>query len=494
MINNYERKVIEMQDQIKILSQLIIGDWQNCEIHDVEEKIFRALLKVGKNALEAYTEKKGTGEEAFGDGISSYSEKKWDYISIFGTIKINRAYFWKPDNGGGIFPLDKDLNLPQKHHSYLLQDWNQILAVDSNFDHAREILEKILGINIWSRQSEEINRSATESVEQFYKDNPQPQLKQPILVAEADGKGIVIRKDNQDKEEKIKVRLKKGEKNGKKKMATVTAVFGIERNIRDVDDIIKYEIGNSTNNPEKKPEIKIATEDGPKLENKTVRATLEGKAKAFERIVEEVESRDPEDKCERIILMDGERALEKKVNEYLLPLGFIIILDLFHVMERLWKLCYFFCKEASIASVQWVRKYLTMILTGKTGYFIGAIRQKIKKGKYTKSKKTKIEKILRYFEKRKEYMKYDEYLAKGYPIGSGVIEGTCRSFVKDRMELAGMRWSEIGAEAMLELRSVKVNGKWNDFWTYFINKEKERKYSHYNSYYDSGNIDNKNVA
>ena len=132
-----------------------------------------------------------------------------------------------------------------------------------------------------------------------------------------------------------------------------------------------------------------------------------------------------------------------------------------------------------------------MILAGKVGYFIGVVRQIITKSKYSKSKKNKIEQILRYFEKRKKYMKYDEYLAKGYPIGSGVIEGTCRSFVKDRMELSGMRWSEIGAEAMLELRSIKVNGKWNDFWTYFINKEKERKYSHYDSYYDSGNTGKK---
>ena len=78
-------------------------------------------------------------------------------------------------------------------------------------------------------------------------------------------------------------------------------------------------------------------------------------------------------------------------------------------------------------------------------------------------------------------MKYDEYLAKGYPIGSGVIEGACRSFVKDRMELAGMRWSEIGAEKMLELRSIKVNGKWNNLWQYFIVEEKQRLYSEYGS-------------
>ncbi len=135
-----------------------------------------------------------------------------------------------------------------------------------------------------------------------------------------------------------------------------------------------------------------------------------------------------------------------------------------------------------------------MILTGKVGYFIGAVRQIMKKRGFSPSKIKKIEKFLVYYEKRKPYMKYDEYLAKGYPIGSGVIEGTCRSLVKDRMELAGMRWSEIGAEKMLELRSIKVNGKWDDYWQYFISEEKERLYSDYGSYDESIKQRGKNVA
>ena len=166
-------------------------------------------------------------------------------------------------------------------------------------------------------------------------------------------------------------------------------------------------------------------------------------------------------------------------------MGFIIILDLFHVMERLWTLCYFFCKEGTEESVEWVRKYLTMILTGKVGYFIGAIRQIMKKRGFSPSKVDKIEKFLAYYEKRKSYMKYDEYLAKGYPIGSGVIEGACRSFVKDRMELAGMRWSVLGAETMLELRSIKVNHKWDDYWRYFVAVEKQRLYTDHASYNES---------
>jgi len=493
MINDHERNILKMQDQIEELSRLLLNDWQTLEIHTVEEKIFRVLLKIGNNALAAYVEKKGTGKNTYGDEIHSHSEKNWNYISVFGSVPIKRAYFWDKEKESGVFPIDEELNLPAKHYSYLLQNWNQLLAVDGNFDSARETLERILGINIWTKQSEEINQNAALFVDEFYASNSEGEQTQPILVAEVDGKGVIIRKEPQNETTVSKPRLKKGEKNGKKKMATVTAVFGIDRNIRDVNDIVKYETDNSEKNPAK-PRLKIVTDDGPSPKNKIVRATLEGKEKAFERIVMETESRDPNNRCDRVLLMDGEPALEKKAKEFLTPSGFIIILDLFHVMERLWTLCYFFCKEGSQESVEWVRKYLTMILTGKVGYFIGAIRQIMKKRCFSSSKVQKIEKLLRYYEKRKCHMKYDEYLAKGYPIGSGVIEGACRSLVKDRMELAGMRWSEIGAEKMLELRSIKSNGKWDNFWQYFVTEEMQRLYSDYVSYNELITLRGKTVA
>ena len=60
-------------------------------------------------------------------------------------------------------------------------------------------------------------------------------------------------------------------------------------------------------------------------------------------------------------------------------------------------------------------------------------------------------------------MDYAEYLRRGWPIGTGVIEGTCRHLVKDRMELSGMRWTIAGAGALLALRSVNENGDWEDF-------------------------------
>ena len=73
-------------------------------------------------------------------------------------------------------------------------------------------------------------------------------------------------------------------------------------------------------------------------------------------------------------------------------------------------------------------------------------------------------------------MKYDDYLAAGYPIGSGVVEGACRHLVKDRMERTGMRWVPSGAQAMLDLRGTYLNGEWSAFWEYHVEHEDQRLY------------------
>ena len=65
-------------------------------------------------------------------------------------------------------------------------------------------------------------------------------------------------------------------------------------------------------------------------------------------------------------------------------------------------------------------------------------------------------------------MRYDEYLSKGYPIASGAIEGACRHLVKDRLERTGMRWVREGAQSMLNLRSLWINGEWDDYQQHYV--------------------------
>lgn len=68
-------------------------------------------------------------------------------------------------------------------------------------------------------------------------------------------------------------------------------------------------------------------------------------------------------------------------------------------------------------------------------------------------------------------MRYNEYLAAGYPIGSGIIEGACRHIIVDRMEESGMRWVMAGAKAILGLRCIYINGDWEQFMGFNIQQE-----------------------
>ena len=83
-----------------------------------------------------------------------------------------------------------------------------------------------------------------------------------------------------------------------------------------------------------------------------------------------------------------------------------------------------------------------------------------------------------YFAKNAERMHYDEYLKAGYPIASGVIEGACRHVIKDRMEHGGMRWTLLGAKAMLNVRSVSASNAWEAFGSWRQAEEAKRVHPH----------------
>ena len=104
------------------------------------------------------------------------------------------------------------------------------------------------------------------------------------------------------------------------------------------------------------------------------------------------------------------------------------------------------------------------------------MRQRLTKGSVRGRKREVVESAIEYLENNREHMKYDEYLAAGYPIGSGVAEGACRHLVKDRMEQTGMRWTVDGAQAMLHVRSLYLNDQWDEFVSYRIEAEQDRLY------------------
>ncbi len=184
--------------------------------------------------------------------------------------------------------------------------------------------------------------------------------------------------------------------------------------------------------------------------------------------------RNPKDEKLMICVMDGERSLWRLQEEYFSRA--IGILDLFHVLKRLWEVAHCIDAADSAEAQEFVTHYLRMLLEGKVGYVLRSFRQLIPKYNLKGPRKTTVQSAITYYENNQKHMHYDEYLAAGYPIASGVAEGACKHLVKDRMELAGMRWELEGAQAMLSLRAVYVNGLWDQFIAYRIAMEQSRLY------------------
>ena len=77
---------------------------------------------------------------------------------------------------------------------------------------------------------------------------------------------------------------------------------------------------------------------------------------------------------------------------------------------------------------------LRRLLEGKVASVIRGIRYQSTQRDLKGPKRKTVRDAAEYFERNRARMKYDEYLAAGYPIGSGVVEGACRHLVKDRMD------------------------------------------------------------
>jgi len=116
------------------------------------------------------------------------------------------------------------------------------------------------------------------------------------------------------------------------------------------------------------------------------------------------------------------------------------------------------------------------ILSGQTAQVIAELHQIAKNKKTKVAQRTQLNKTANYFERNLPYMDYPTYLSSGYPIASGVIEGACRHFVKDRFELSGMRWLQTGAENLLRLRAVAENDDWDTYYAYRREQRQLRLY------------------
>lgn len=469
-------------------------------VHEVEKFLWDSMLEMGRNIMGMYFGLCGDGDEGervtLPDGqqvrrLEGLHLRR--YVSIFGEFDLHRVvYGTREGQKIEYVPLDSRCKLPESTFSYLLQDWDQSLAQEMPFARVSEMLEKLLGFKQSVHSLERVNHQMAEATKAFWEAQSAPPAEKEgeVVVLTADCKGVPMRRAtaanvvddtavNTDKAAVEAGKPKPGIVPGTKKMALLGAVYTIDRYIRTPAEVLEALFRSSTPStvpPPKRPQPMF----------KRVRASLmrdeEGTTtpqvtEIFGWMAEEVERRNPKGTKPLIHIMDGQESLWDAGLLHLPEEQFNIIeiLDLLHVLSYLWEAAHLFYPTGSAEASLFVRTQLDLLLHGKVESVISALYIKGDAELSGHSLKT-LERICGYFRNNAHRMNYDEYLAAGYPIASGVIEGACRCLVKDRMERSGMRWVLDGARAMLELRSISLSELWKPFTQFRISRELQRLY------------------
>ena len=451
-------------------------------VHKVEEDLWDVLLRAGNQSMKAFFDSHGTGDLGptltlpNGEQVNRLEELHTrQYVSIFGRFDLKRvAYGTRESQVLAFVPLDNRLQLPESDFSYLLQDWDQELAVEQAFSKVNQTIERMLRLKQHTDCLENMNRQMAEDTAAFRDAQPAPPVAEEgqILVTTADCKGVVIR--GQGTPTVCGGERPGGVRANQKRMAAVGAVYTVDPYVRTADEVVAalFRDPNYTPPPRSQPchkHVWAILPQGPKKANSGIDLV-------YDWLLWESVLRNPRERQPMVHLCDGQEALWQARAEYLPDRNAVNILDLLHVTPRLWQAAKLFYGERSPLVVPFVRQRVTQVLQGKVETVVRGLRRLAAEHQLNSAKKKSLARISRYLYKNRHRMRYDEYLAKGYPIASGVIEGACRHLVKDRMERAGMHWTLDGAQAMLNVRSVQLSGQWVAFQQYRIERATERLY------------------
>jgi hypothetical protein len=439
-------------------------------LHQIESQQQTKGREVQRLLLQAHLQLRGDGDvgpalrlqQAAGEVL--YTHRRLSARSlktIFGPVEIVRMGYSRA-GAPSIYPLDQTLALPARSFSYELQRRLVKAAVQSPFQESVAAIADLTGVSVPKRSLEEMLREAAQDFDAFYQERAPERAAGSILVAAVDGKGIPMVKPGGAQPT---VRLTKGQKANRKRMATVATVFTRAPWVRTPEQVVEslFRIPRQTSLDGPTP---------PRPENKRVWASLlKAKTVVIQEVAQEMQRRDAGGVKTRVALTDGERALQILVDR---TLNVTLILDLLHVLEKLWKAAYVFHVEGSLQAELWVLDRTLRILFGEVGQVVKGIRQSITKRRLCGAKRKTLRGVADYLYRNRARMRYNEYLTHGWPIASGPVEGACKNLIKDRMERSGMRWTEEMAEAIVQLRAIYLSGDFDRYWPFHIEKDQQR--------------------
>jgi hypothetical protein len=168
-----ETSIAEGEQALHALIQFAREHAGTLEAHEAAKGIFKRLLPMGLAAMKLYCAECGTGDvgpaitRAAGVLLSRAKPLRGrDDFSRFGTFAVARPCY-RTAGEPGIFPLDAQVNLPERCDSYVLQEWMTVFEVEHPFKERAGFFAQLFALEVAARVLMEVAKEAPADYEGF---------------------------------------------------------------------------------------------------------------------------------------------------------------------------------------------------------------------------------------------------------------------------------------------------------------------------------------
>lgn len=465
------RRITQAEDKVeKVIVELReiarSGDEDERKLAAVERELWATLLALGRALLVLFLARRAGRDRPFvysgHQGIRYFFDKSKEMSSSIGTL-FGKVVFTRPFGrpvsnyrGRADFVVDRELGIVSGFSLSVVLLMAK-LSAQMPFARSRSTFRDFLGWAPSPRATLRMVDSTGPLALSFMLQAACPEGDGEVVVIECDAGGnptITPREyakrrkpkrkrgasSRESRRQSRKTHEKRTRAKGVKNKNSKAAVIGVVYTLAVKDGIVEGPI------------------------NKRIIATHESHEKLFEWLEVEAKKRGYGVK-KSVFLSDGSEHILERQRRFF-PEA-IACLDWCHAAEYLWRACSAFHPEGSAKLQNVASRLKSRMLDGDVDGVISTLEDKLaripKTGPGNKGKRDRLSGAIKYLSKNRKRLRYAELRAAGLPIGSGVVEGTVRNLVRQRLDCSGMRWGLDRCEHVLHLRCLFLNGQWDEF-------------------------------
>jgi hypothetical protein len=411
---------------------LPLAQQEKAELRDLEEVVQGTMKQVGRRLLELLVETCRPEERSAtipcrcGGTAKFERHREGTVLTTVGQARVTRAYYLCPECHEGTYPLDERLRFCAGGLSAALQEALAVTGIHVPFEMASELFERLTRVSI-------SDNGVRESTERIGKER----LEAEQASVEAAWDLFELPEGPEDPPERL-----------------YGSIDGTS--VRTEEGWREPKLGSwyTTDEP---PDQQPPEEWELRAEAISYYGDIK-KAEDFGRLVYLTGRRRGAHRAKELVFVaDGAKWIWNLVEEHF-P-NAVQIVDWYHAAEHIWDVAYAVYGEGSDAAQEWAGARLNELWEGDFKDVLQAFRAHLNPD----WEEDPVQKAIGYFQNHRHRMRYPEFRAQGYQIGSGTIESGCKRVIGARLKQAGMTWTVNGARQVIKARAMYLSGQWDDF-------------------------------